>query len=158
MLNKSDNLTAVGRGGRDRISNHEFSMTAHTSQSTSQPDPQTDLKDLLDLDLALARLGGDTVLLSDLIDLFLDESSYSLREFQTAIEVRGLSRLKSATTALRSSAAHFVGNRVTGLALQIEALCRQGNLDGALLLTDSFEIEFNMLVNALQAERQKRAR
>jgi HPt (histidine-containing phosphotransfer) domain-containing protein len=133
-------------------------MTASTSQAPSRPDPQTDPNDLLDLDLALARLDGDTALLSDLIDLFLDESSYGLREFQTAIEVRGLSRLKSATTSLRSSASHFFGNRVSGLALQIEALCRQGHLDGALLLADSFEFELKMLVNALQAERQKRAR
>jgi HPt (histidine-containing phosphotransfer) domain-containing protein len=131
-------------------------MTEPTSQSASRPDPQSEFHVLLDLKLALSRLDGDTALLNDLINLFLEECACGLREFRTAVEVRELARLKSATSALRSSAAHFGGMRVNGLAVQIEALCNEGNLDGALSLTDSFEAEFKRLVKMLQDEDLKR--
>jgi hypothetical protein len=46
--------------------------------------------------------------------------------------------------------------RVNGLAVQIEALCKEGHLDEALSLTDSFEAGFKRLVKMLQNEDLKR--
>lgn len=130
-------------------------MPDGTPKRVDQPAPAgTETTSPLDIVAATHRLGGDFILLHQLMDIFLEDHGQPIEALRAAAHVRDGARVAQAVSTLKGSAQHLVASRVTGLATRIETSCKSGDLDLALSLVPPFEHEVGLLVAALRAERQ----
>jgi two-component system, sensor histidine kinase and response regulator len=83
---------------------------------------------VFDHDLALARVDGDQLLLSDLAQLFCEECPRMLVAVQEAISAQDAKRLERAAHSLKGSIATFAAQGAHDAALQLERLARAGDL------------------------------
>jgi two-component system sensor histidine kinase/response regulator len=109
----------------------------------------TDLtNEIVDREVALARVDGDEGLLADLAKLFCEESQKLLSAVQDAVAKRDTAALKHAAHSLKGSLSTFAARDATEAALRLEDLARAGELEGA-------EDAYRLL--AAQVERLKQA-
>ena len=83
------------------------------------------------LELALARVGGDQVLLADLARIFCDQCPRLLVEVQGAVGRKNLVDLKRAAHSLRSAIATFAAQEATDAAAKLEGFSRPEDFDSA---------------------------
>jgi CheY-like chemotaxis protein len=86
---------------------------------------------LLDPSVALARVGGDTKLLGELVALFRQAYPGWLAEMRAAIASQDAAALKRAAHTLKGSAGTFGAHSTFEAAAQLEKLGRGGDLSGA---------------------------
>jgi signal transduction histidine kinase/CheY-like chemotaxis protein/HPt (histidine-containing phosphotransfer) domain-containing protein len=82
-------------------------------------------------EVILGRVGGDRVLLRELVDLFLEQASGTVAEMALALDEGDAGRLERAAHLLRGSASNFGPGAVPRSALVLEQMGRSGVLDGA---------------------------
>jgi CheY-like chemotaxis protein/two-component sensor histidine kinase len=82
-------------------------------------------------EVILARVGGDRVLLRELVDLFLAQASGTLAELGRALDEGDAGGLERAAHLLRGSASNFGPGAVPQSAFVLEQMGRSGVLDGA---------------------------
>jgi two-component system sensor histidine kinase/response regulator len=104
--------------------------------------------EVVDREVALARVDGDEGLLADLAKLFCEESPKLLSAVQDAVAKRDIAALKRAAHSLKGSISTFAARDATEAALRLEDLARAGELAGA-------EDAYRLLV--AQVERLKQA-
>jgi two-component system, sensor histidine kinase and response regulator len=104
--------------------------------------------EVVDREVALARVDGDEGLLADLAKLFCEESPKLLSAVQDAVAKRDTAALKRAAHSLKGSLSTFAARDATEAALRLEDLARAGELEGA-------EDAYRLLV--AQLERLKQA-
>jgi two-component system sensor histidine kinase/response regulator len=104
--------------------------------------------EVVDREVALARVDGDEGLLADLAKLFCEESPKLLSAVQDAVAKRDTEALKRAAHSLKGSISTFAARDATEAALRLEDLARSGELAGA-------EDAYRLL--AAQVERLKHA-
>ena len=75
-------------------------------------------------DIALARVGGDDVLLADLAVIFCEQAPRLLSAVQVAVNERDLSTLKRAAHSLKSAVATFAADEVSEFAGIFEGFSR----------------------------------
>ncbi|MCC7086964.1 MAG: response regulator [Pirellulales bacterium] len=82
-------------------------------------------------DEALSALHGDRKLLAELIDIFREECPKLCREMTTAIELQDTRTVQRTAHTLKGSLGHLAAAEAHGLAEQIEAHAKRGNLGDA---------------------------
>jgi HPt (histidine-containing phosphotransfer) domain-containing protein len=91
----------------------------------------TQVKASWDREAALQSVDGDTELLVEMAQLFLQDSSRLLDEIGQAIQAGNASGLHRSAHTLKGSVANFVATEACETALQLEMMGRSGNLAGA---------------------------
>jgi two-component system, sensor histidine kinase and response regulator len=84
-----------------------------------------------ELETALARVGGDQMLLADLARIFCDQCPRLLAEVRGAVGRKNLVDLKRATHSLRSAIATFAAQEATDAAAKLEGFSRPEDFDSA---------------------------
>ena len=103
---------------------------------------------ILDLDAALARLGGDSELLSEIAALFLSDYPRQLSSLSAAIERRDASVVEKSAHTLKGSVATFGAGPAVEAALALERAGRANDLSLAPQLLQ----ELQALLGKLHAE------
>ncbi len=103
-----------------------------------------------DREEALARVGGDTELLADLVRLFCEESPKLVAAVREAVERRDSRALERAAHTLKGSVSNFAARPATETALRLELMGRAGQLDGTAELSRDLEAHIERLKLAFQ--------
>jgi HPt (histidine-containing phosphotransfer) domain-containing protein len=86
---------------------------------------------------ALARVGGDEELLSEIAEIFLDQCPEALSEVRAAVESKDPVTLQEAAHSLKGSVGNFGAKDAFDAALRLEMMGRQQNLtDSTAALAD----------------------
>jgi two-component system sensor histidine kinase/response regulator len=80
-----------------------------------------------DRDELLDRLGGDAVLMQQMIDLFVDECPRLLDEMHAAIGRGDLDAVRRSAHAFRGAAANFSSGSAVAASLRLEEAAALGN-------------------------------
>jgi signal transduction histidine kinase/HPt (histidine-containing phosphotransfer) domain-containing protein len=81
----------------------------------------------IDRRAVLAHLDGDTDLLREIVDLFLEECPRLLDEAEDGLVFGDLKRVERAAHSLKGSASNFYARRLVELALRLETSARSGD-------------------------------
>jgi two-component system sensor histidine kinase/response regulator len=92
---------------------------------------------------------GDTELLREVVELFLEDSPRLLDEVRTAVEAGDASVLKRAAHTLKGAASNFGAAAVVTAALELETMGRTDDLTGAGPARDRLEVALRALTDAL---------
>jgi len=84
---------------------------------------------VLDRAIALSRVGGDTELLQEMAQLFLEEYPSQLNVVRTAVQARDAKALERSAHSLKGSIGNFGAESAHQAAFALEMMGRQGNLD-----------------------------
>ncbi|HXG12618.1 MAG TPA: response regulator [Gemmataceae bacterium] len=105
----------------------------------------------LDWDAALEYVGGDRQLLADLVAIFFEECPRWLDELRRAVMERSAADVKRTAHNLKGAMSHFGAHAAREVALRLEMMGREGNLDGATEALADLEKEIERLRPALTA-------
>ncbi len=97
---------------------------------------------------------GDTKLLIELIDMFLQDAALLLVEMRQGIERGDAEMLHNAAHILKSSCAMFGAMSLSGLCRELEAMGATGQLDGGAEKMAQVEAEYEQVEDALRAVRR----
>lgn len=86
---------------------------------------------VLETETLFHRVAGDFDLLREIIDLFLDEAPKLAGEIRTAVARNDAAALTRSAHRLKGSAANLSAQRVVHLALRLEAMGRQEQVEDA---------------------------
>ncbi|MBV6433764.1 MAG: hypothetical protein IANPNBLG_03983 [Bryobacteraceae bacterium] len=86
---------------------------------------------VLDRSIALSRVGGDTELLQEMAQLFLEEYPSQLSLIRAAVQARDAKALERSAHSLKGSIGNFGAESAHQAAFALEMIGRQGNLDQA---------------------------
>ncbi len=91
------------------------------------------------------RLGDDLELVTELIELFLDESPKLLTDVQQAVELRDAKAIERTAHRLKGSVGNFGMNDTCAAALRLEVIGRKGDLTDAEAAYQSLHDELRQL-------------
>jgi HPt (histidine-containing phosphotransfer) domain-containing protein len=97
---------------------------------------------------------GQADVVTEFIDLFLEDLPARLGQLKTAITNRDPKAVRSAAHALKGSGSSIGANRLASVCGELEALGRAGSVDGIDGLATSVEIEATAAAAALQRLRK----
>ena len=100
-------------------------------------------------DEMLNRLGDDLDLVTELIELFLEESPKLLADVQSAVQRRDAKAIERTAHRLKGSAGNFGMNEAVATALRLELLGRKGELTDADATYQSLHDELQQLQTEL---------
>ncbi len=98
----------------------------------------------------LADIGHDSVFLHHLIEVFLADSTRLLNDLRQGWATGDIEQVQRAAHTLKSNAAEFRATSVAQLCSELEILCRQGSLDGALDYIEQIETRYPRLQTELK--------
>jgi PAS domain S-box-containing protein len=133
-------------------------VSVRTSE-VSHPHEQEECRDVgddceyVDRRALLERLGGDSQLLSELIEIYLSESPSLLAAAQRALQEKNGQDLARAAHTIKGSAGNFVARATLETAERLEAFAQQGDFSGAQEAMSALEREMKRLDRALNALR-----
>ncbi len=107
--------------------------------------------DLLDLQAALARLGGDRELLAQIAQFFLEDSPGLLDELRGGLRNGEAKTVLLAAHSLKGLAAHFGARAAVDAASVIEESADRGDLAAAAAALPELERQVGLLQKALAA-------
>ncbi|MEO5924834.1 MAG: Hpt domain-containing protein [Bryobacteraceae bacterium] len=110
---------------------------------------ETVLGPVLDYDLAMQRVGGDTELLKELGQLFQEEYPRLMAELRAAHQQGDAKQVERAAHGLKGSIANFGAKRAVDAASQIEQLGRGGSLSPVAELLQSLDLALQALQREL---------
>ncbi len=91
------------------------------------PAPQN----VLDLQLALARVGGDKQLLREIAVLFIEECPRAVAEIRAAVASGDAAKLETTAHALKGSVANFAARDAVAAAFDLEQMGRANEMSQA---------------------------
>ncbi len=97
---------------------------------------------------------GDTKLLVELVDMFLEDASLLLAKMRQGIERGDAEMLHHAAHILKSSCAMFGAMPLSRLCRELEAMGATGRMDGGAEKMAQVEAEYEQVEDALQAVRR----
>lgn len=104
---------------------------------------------ILDLDSALARLGGDRELFADMAGYLYEDAPQLLNKLQTGIDQGDSTSVRMSAHALKGLLASAGGVRSVGVAQELEDAAVCGDLSNVRELLESLESEFAELKASL---------
>lgn len=146
LLNLSDTGCRDTRGAADPSPGHPLGAGGLRGNHGSPVDSDR----VFDYDAALARAGGDAVLLKELATLFLTDGPKHLVEVKTAISKGDGAVLGLAAHTLKGAAGLFDAGEVIRSASQLERLRRAGDLEHAERMCADLEAAMARLLDALK--------
>jgi CheY-like chemotaxis protein/HPt (histidine-containing phosphotransfer) domain-containing protein len=108
---------------------------------------------VVDTSTILAQLDGDTKLLAQLVDLFLDTYPSLIGEIRQGIRDQVHSRVREAAHSLKGALGNFRPVAGMDLVLTLELMGRDGNLSGAEETLKALEVDMGRISSALSALR-----
>src|SRR5688572_8946155 len=96
---------------------------------------------VLDLENALARLGGDQDLFADMVGYFLEDAPKLAREIHSAVEAKDATAVRMKSHALKGLAAGCGGVRAASVAQALEDAGNSGDLSRSDTLTVKLDDE-----------------
>jgi signal transduction histidine kinase/DNA-binding response OmpR family regulator len=99
---------------------------------------------------ALERLGGDTALLAELIDLFQSEYPKQKSSMRAAANAGDMHELARLAHAVRGATSNFNAHRVGEIALSLEAAAEAGDQDEALAMLWELEQQIDRIMPGLR--------
>jgi two-component system, sensor histidine kinase and response regulator len=109
---------------------------------------------VFDLAGTLRRLGGDTNLLADLVQLYEEDSPALLNRLHAGVENQRPDEVRHAAHSLRGLAANFGAAILTQSLLQLEEAAAKGQLEEAAPLVDQVSEESKQLIATLAVHRR----
>ena len=103
-----------------------------------------------DLEDALEKVGGDMEIFREIIEVFLESYPDQLREIRKAIDDSDAGVLERASHTLKGSVGTFAAKKAHETALRLEAIGREGKLEGAPGEYSKLEQELKELEAALK--------
>jgi HPt (histidine-containing phosphotransfer) domain-containing protein len=97
------------------------------------------------------RVEGDTELLREIIELFLEDSPRLIDEVRAAVAAGDAAALRRAAHTLKGAASNFGASAVVAAALELETMGRTGDLSGAAPARDRLGAALAALDAALAA-------
>ena len=91
----------------------------------------------------LRRLEGDTALLDEVLQMFLDDSASMLEKLRRAAAERDLKALLFSAHALKGSAANICASRIHAAAAKLEMMAREDRLVDVEAQVSAIEAEFD---------------
>jgi two-component system sensor histidine kinase/response regulator len=88
-------------------------------------------ENVLDLQLALSRVGGDKELLQEIAVLFIEECPRAFAEIQEAVAAGDAAKLENAAHALKGSVANFGARDAVATAFRLEQMGRANDMSEA---------------------------
>lgn len=88
-------------------------------------------ENVLDLQLALARVGGDKQLLREIAVLFIEDCPRAFAEIQAAVAAGNPAKLENAAHALKGSVANFGARNAVETAFLLEQMGRANEMSEA---------------------------
>jgi CheY-like chemotaxis protein len=92
---------------------------------------------------------------ADTIQLFLDSSASLLKSLREATDNHDIDGVRRAAHTLKSSSASFGAAQLASQCAALERLAREGIWEGIETFTEDMEIEYDLLLSAIAAERKK---
>ena len=96
-------------------------------------------ENVLDLQLALARVGGDEQLLREIAVLFIEECPRAFAEIQEAVAAGDAAKLENAAHALKGSVSNFGARNAVETAFRLEQMGRANQITEAAGLLSTLE-------------------
>jgi HPt (histidine-containing phosphotransfer) domain-containing protein len=133
-------------------------LPLHTSEA-SRPHEQEEWRhggdegERVDGCALLDRLGGNSQLLSELIDIYLRESPSLLAAAQRALHEKNGQNLARVAHTIKGSAGNFIARATLETAERLEAFAEQGDFSRAQEAMSALELEMERLGRALIALR-----
>jgi HPt (histidine-containing phosphotransfer) domain-containing protein len=110
---------------------------------------------VLDLENALARLGGDDDLFADMVGYFLEDAPKLAYEIHAAVDAKDASAMRMKSHALKGIAAGCGGVRTASAAQALEDAGNSGDLSRSESLAANLDVELKQLTSALEPYRHK---
>jgi HPt (histidine-containing phosphotransfer) domain-containing protein len=106
---------------------------------------------IIDREAALERVDGDTALLSEIVDLFLNDVEALTDDIRQAVSAADATRIMRSAHRLKGSVATLAAGRATQAALRLETIGRNGEVHEAASAFAALEAEVIRLPQALKA-------
>ena len=106
-------------------------------------------REVFDRQAALERVEGDTELLEEVTQLFLDSSPKLLSQIGQAVSARDAQALNRAAHTLKGSVANLAADAAFQAAFRLEKIGRQGRLDDAEEAYAALQLEMQRLLQVL---------
>ena len=113
--------------------------------------------DIINVSEALERVDGDSELLGELVEIFLEESPSMLAEIQEAVSQKDAKALEHSAHTLKGAVGNFGAQNVVEAAFVLEKAGREGNLAGTETRLNTLEQSLQELEPALSALRMEMA-
>ncbi len=110
---------------------------------------------IFDVAATLRNIGGDTVLLEDLVELFLERYEAMLERIRTALASKDPAAIEQAAHALKGTANNLSASEVVLSAGQLEALGRLGTLVEGPMIYTQLEKAMLRLVQVLETRSRR---
>jgi two-component system sensor histidine kinase/response regulator len=95
----------------------------------SETTPRSPEPLVLDVDEALERLGGDSLLYAEVVDLFLKEAPRQIDSLMAHVGARRFGEVRTGAHCLKGAAAALGANRVMESARHLEFAAKDGQVD-----------------------------
>ncbi len=108
-----------------------------------------EINEPVDFSAALLWVDGDRTLLTELIEIFLEDCPLKLHELEQAVTEGNAIRIKETAHSLKGMVACFSTRKSQGLADEMESLGKAGNLAKTSALLPQLLLEFACVMNHL---------
>jgi two-component system, sensor histidine kinase and response regulator len=129
----------------------------HAESSANTKDTRP-LPLIFDMAAMLRNIGGDTILLAELVELFLQRYQTMLQEIRTALADGNRQALGQAAHMLKGTASNLCASEVVLAAGQLEALGRLGTLVEGPIIYAQIEKAVLRLVQVFEEQHRNRAK
>ncbi len=150
---KGDRERCIAAGMDDYVSKpiqtHELSaaLDRAAAPAAGRPEP-------VNLDAALAAMGGDREILAEAIDLFVQEAPAMLDRVKIAVECRNAAKVNEAAHTLKGSISNFSSNGAFVAAASLEKMGKANDLASSPEALKALESELRTLAAGLSAARR----
>ncbi|PID80799.1 hypothetical protein CSB20_05560 [bacterium DOLZORAL124_64_63] len=103
------------------------------------------VESVLNLAEAMSNLDGDTELLQEIMEIFLETAEGQLAAIQSGIEAGDVKQVAVDAHGMKGGASNFCARNFVNCALKLELKAKEGNLDGAQELLDNMQEAFREL-------------
>ncbi|GAX61098.1 PAS sensor protein [Candidatus Scalindua japonica] len=104
----------------------------------------------LEKDEILEKFGGDEGFLTEIIEIFLDDTPKQLSKIKKAINNLNSKELEQSAHKLKGAIANFVENTAFKTALKLEIMGRENRFDGVEDVFDTLVKDVECLANELK--------
>ncbi|MEZ6046432.1 MAG: response regulator [Planctomycetaceae bacterium] len=119
-------------------------------KSPAPESTQVEESNIIDMDKALRRLGGDHHILNSMITYFYEDGPELLTEIKENFSSENCTELTRAAHSLKGLCANFEGETAASLAAQIESRARKSDLINIDEVIAQLEVETGLLTAALK--------
>lgn len=124
--------------------------TVPTKETVKPEEPEEEELKVIDLEIALKRVGGNTNILKAVAKAFLEASGKQFAEVEKAVADGDTERLRFTAHTFKGTVLNFEARKSAALAQKLEDMGREGTLDGAGDILDKLRDAFHEMREQMQ--------